>query len=128
MHFSWHEALAADVTALGGRKKLAPQLWPSEDEETAQNRLKAALSPGHAQELKPPEVLKIKKLAHAVGSDALVQFEAQDIGYRVEWIDPVDEQEQLDREIRDLLQVVLKKQEARERAVARESQLKAVPR
>lgn len=119
LQFTWDEALAEDVRALGGRKKLAPKLWPSEDEETAQDRLKAALSPGHKQQLKPSEVMRIKQLAREEGSTALVEFEAQELGYRIEWIDPVDEQAELQRDLKDLLTAVVKKQEMLERAVNR---------
>lgn len=119
MYFTWEEALAADVMALGGRKKLAPRLWPSENEETAQERLKCALSPGHKQALKPSEILKLKELARDAGSYALVTFEAQQLGYRVEWVAPQDEAEQLRREVRDVLQDVSRKLDRIERAEQR---------
>ena len=116
MHFSWHEALTDDVKALGGRKVLAPRLWPGEDEETANDRLKAALSPGHKQELKPSEVLKIKEWARDVGSYALVNFEAQLLSFRYEWIDPENEGEQLRREVRDQMLDISRKLDRIEQA------------
>jgi hypothetical protein len=101
--FTWHEALGEDIRALGGRKAVAPKLWPGEDEETANNRLKAAMAPGHSQELKPSEVLRIKEWARDVGSYALVNFEAQLLSFRVEWIEPENEAEMIRREVRDLM-------------------------
>lgn len=130
LNFSWEEAIAEDIKALGGRKKLAPRLWPAEDEETAQERLKAALAPGHKQALKPSEVLKIKQWARDVGSCALVNFEAQELGYRVEWVDPKDEADELRRDVRDLLQNVSQKLDRIERAEQRVtvSELRTVQR
>lgn len=131
LHFTWDEALAADVHALGGRKKLAPRLWPSEDEDTRQDRLKACLSPTHKMELKPSEVLRIKEWARDAGSYALVNYEAQYLGHRVEWLDPQDESDELRRDVRDLLNTVNQKLERIERAdqrAASGSALKAVAR
>lgn len=119
LNFSWEEAIAEDIKALGGRKKLAPRLWPAEDEETAQERLKAALAPGHKQALKPSEILKIKQWARDAGSYALVNFEAQELGYRVEWVHPQDEADELRRDVRDLLQHVNQKLDRIERAEQR---------
>lgn len=97
---SWEEALQHDISTLGGRKVVAPRLWPSEDEETANDRLKACMARGHKQALKPSEVLKIKAWAkQEANSTALVDFEAQQLGQRIEWIDPEDEAAILMREV-----------------------------
>jgi hypothetical protein len=62
-------ALAADITSLGGVKKVAkPMLWPTKDEITAQGRLRAALAPNHAQELSMEEMQLIIERAARVGS------------------------------------------------------------
>lgn len=127
-HETIYDALGTDIAAAGGFKAVSGKLWPSESVSTATAKLRNSINPDQPHKLSPDEVLQIKRLAAEAGSCATLQFEAQQLGYRYEWINPVDEQEQLDREIRDLLQVVLKKQEARERAVARESSLKAVQR
>lgn len=64
-----YDALGADVTALGGIKKVAkPILWPAKDESTAQNRLRAALNPNHDQQLAPEEVETIVEAAAKVKS------------------------------------------------------------
>ena len=121
LNFCWEEALAEDIKALGGRKKVAARLWPGDDEETANDRLKAALSPGHRQALKPSEVLKIKLWARDASSYAVVNFEAQELGYRVEWIAPQDEADELRRDVRELLQNVNQKLDRIERAEQRVS-------
>jgi hypothetical protein len=68
-------ALAADITALGGVKKVAkPILWPAKDEITAQSRLRAALAPNHAQELSLEEMQLIIERAARVGSFNTISF------------------------------------------------------
>lgn len=121
MNFTWDEALAEDIKALGGRKKLAPRLWPADDEETANDRLKAALAPGHKLELKPAEILKIKEWARDVGSYGLMTFEAQLLSFKYEWINPQDEAEELRREVRNLLSEANQRLERIERAQKRSS-------
>lgn len=105
---SWEEALLADIQALGGRKKLAPRLWPGDTEETANDRLKACLAPGHKQALKPSEVMTIKRMAREVGSTSTVSYEAQQLGYQVHWLDPEDEADAIRRELRDSFKVMTK--------------------
>jgi hypothetical protein len=130
-HETIFDALGADIAAAGGFKAVSSKLWPAENPLTAAAKLRNSINPDQPHKLSPDEALQIKRLAAEAGSHATVQFEAQQLGYRFEWVNPVDEQEQLDRDIRDLLQIVLKKQEARERAVQRaesRSAIGAVPR
>lgn len=95
-HDSILDAIAADVAAIGGVKKAAALLWPAVSD--AAGRLRACLSPEHAQKLDPEEVLRIKALARDVGSFATVAYESQALGYRFEWTAPEDEQARLQRE------------------------------
>ncbi|MDP9090173.1 MAG: hypothetical protein M3O26_15685 [Pseudomonadota bacterium] len=95
-HDSIYEALAADVAALGGIKKCAPILWPTNSD--AASRLRSCLSLEHPQKLDPEEVMSIKRLARDVGSFATVNYEAQALAFKVEWIKPEDEKAQLYRE------------------------------
>lgn len=131
IHFTWHEALQEDVTALGGRKKVAARLWPGEDEETASSRLRAAMAPDHKQELKPTEVLRIKEWAHhEADSHALMRYEDGVLGCRHEWIDAQEElckllrernaAKDIDRARDERIEMLLTRLEARS--------LKAVPR
>lgn len=124
-HDTIYDAIGADIAAAGGFKAVAGKLWPSVPD--GGGKLRNCVNPDQPHKLSPDEVMQIKRLAHAVGSFATVTYESQQLGYRIEWLDPESEKEQLDRDIRDLLQVVLKKQEQRERAEQRAStQLKAV--
>lgn len=114
-----YDALRADIDAAGGNKAVAKALWPTVDVVTGANKLANATNPNQAQKLDPAEVLAIKRLALDSGSTATINFESQQFGFRIEWLDPLDEQQELDREIRDLLKVVMRKQEQRERAESR---------
>lgn len=98
-HDSAYDALTADVAAIGGVKKTAAMLWPTNSD--AAGRLRAALSPEHAQKLDPEEVLTIKRLARDAGSFATVTYEAQALGYKVEWIKAADADAELQREFID---------------------------
>lgn len=95
-HDSIYDALNADVAALGGVKKVAPQLWPAVSD--AASRLRSCLSLGHAQKLCPEELLALKRLARSVGSNATVTFEAQQLGFEVTWLSPEDERAKAQRE------------------------------
>lgn len=122
------DAIKDDITALGGPKKAAEVFFPDKTVEQGAALLRAWWNPERSERPSPSQYILLKARARDVNSFACVQYEEQTLSCKVTWINPVDEQEQLDREIRDLLQIVLKKQEARERAVQRESQLKAVQR
>lgn len=97
-HDTWEDARDADINALGGRKKLAARLWPADDEETRQSRIKACCAPGHKQEFKPSEVIAIKRWARESASTAMIDFEAHELHFRVEWVEPEDEKARLQRE------------------------------
>jgi hypothetical protein len=96
-HDSIYDALAADVAAIGGVKKTAPLLWPSNAD--AAGRLRACLSTGHAQKLDAEEILSIKRFAKDVGSFAAVTYEAQVLAFKIEWIKPDDEKAELQRQV-----------------------------
>jgi hypothetical protein len=67
----------------------------------------------------PEVVLRIKQLAREAGSTATVDYEAQQLGFQVTWVDPKDQAEQLRREVRDLLTDVSRKLDLVERAEQR---------
>ncbi len=96
-HDSIYDALQADVAAIGGIKKTAALLWPTNSDGAG--RLRACLSLEHAQKLDPEEVLTIKRLAKPLGSFATVNYEAQELAFKVEWISPDDEKAQLQRQV-----------------------------
>lgn len=114
-----HDALGADIAAAGGFKVVAGKLWPTDSPSTATAKLRNSLNPEQPHKLCPDEVLAIKRLAHEAGSTATVDYEAAQLGYQITWVDPRDEAEDLRRQTRDLLAMVLKNQERIDRAEER---------
>lgn len=110
------DALGADIAAAGGFKTVASRLWPSESLTTSAARLRNSINETQPQKLCPEEVLQIKRLAREAGSTATVDFEAQQLGYAVTWVDPKDEAEGLRRELRDLMDIVNRKLDRIEKA------------
>jgi hypothetical protein len=92
------DAIGADIAAAGGYKTVAGKLWPHEPIETTTARLRNGINTEQAQKLCPTEVLAIKRLAHEVGSTATIDYEAQQLGYQVTWVNPKDEGDRLRRE------------------------------
>lgn len=110
-HDTIYDALGADIAAAGGFKVVAGKLWPNTDPATGATKLRNAVNPEQAQKLCPQEVMSIKRLAKEAGSTATIDYEARELSYRVEWIDPEDELEQIERENNELLKAILKRQE-----------------
>jgi len=113
-HDTIYDALGADIAAAGGFKVVAHKLWPADS--SGATKLRNAINPDQPHKLCPDEILQIKRLAYEVGSTATVDYEAQQLGYQVTWIDPQDEAEALNREIRDLLEVVNRKLDRKAKA------------
>lgn len=118
-HDSIADALGADIAAAGGFKVVAGKLWPADSNAT--QKLRNCLNAEQPHKLSPDEVLQIKRLAHVAGSTATIDYEAQQLGFKVEWLSPQDEADQLRREVRDLLADVSRKLERVERAEQRVS-------
>lgn len=94
-HETIFDAIGADIAAAGGFKTVASKLWPAEAITSAANKLRNAINPEQAQKLCPQEVLQIKRIAREAGSTATIDYEAQQLSYRVEWIEPEDELKEL---------------------------------
>lgn len=122
-HDTIFDALGADIAAAGGFKVVAGKLWPAENPATAATKLRNAVNPEQAQKLCPEEVMQIKRLAREAGSTATIQYEGQQLGYAVTWIEPEDELQRIERENNELLKALTKRME---RADTLRSQLKAV--
>ncbi|HEY4357978.1 MAG TPA: hypothetical protein VGN16_19685 [Acidobacteriaceae bacterium] len=105
-HDTIYDALAEDISAAGGFKVVAGKLWPSESPTTAAAKLRNSINPDQPHKLCPDEVLQIKRLAHASGSSAAVQYEAQQLSYRIEWITPEDELSELQHRIADGMELL----------------------
>lgn len=124
-HDTIYDAIGADIAAAGGFKVVAGKIWPNTDPATGATKLRNAVNPEQAQKLCPQEVMIIKRLAKEHGSTATIDYEARDLSYRVEWIDPEDELEQIERENNELLKAILKRQERAEQLRTR-AQVRAV--
>ena len=118
-HDSLADAIGADIAAAGGFKVVAGRLWPAESNAT--QKLRNCLNVDQPHKLSPDEVLQIKRFAYEHGSTAIVDYEAQQLGYQVTWVDPETEAEVLGREIRDLLDAVNRKLDHKARAEERAS-------
>lgn len=124
-HDTIYDAIGADIAAIGGFKKVSGKLWPSENPTSATSKLRNAVNPDQQQKLCPDEVVQIKRLALEVGSTATIQYEAQQLGFDVQWIEPEDELERIERENNELLKAIVKRQERAEQLRA-QAKLRAV--
>jgi hypothetical protein len=114
-----YDAIGADIAAAGGFKVVAGKLWPAESPSTAAAKLRNSINPEQPHKLCPDEVLQIKRLALEAGSSATVQYEAQQLAFRVEWIAPENELERIERENNDLLRALAKRLERKEQLQSR---------
>jgi hypothetical protein len=90
----WHEtrldALAADVQASGGPKKVGHRLWPALEISVAAAKLRACLNPEQAQKLSDGEEDMVMDIAREHGADFTMQYLGRRHGYKVERLDPVE--------------------------------------
>lgn len=96
-HETIYDALGSDIAAAGGFKVVAGKLWPTESNAAA--KLRNSINPDQPHKLCGDEILAIKRLAREAGSTATVDYEAQQLGYQVTWVDPADQAEELQRRI-----------------------------
>lgn len=124
-HDSVYDALGSDIAAAGGFKVVAGKLWPTEGTATASAKLRNCINPDQAHKLCPDEVLAIKRLAKEAGSTATVDYEAQQLGYQITWVDPADQAEELQRRIAEGMETLTRMVGALQKVQER-AQLKAV--
>lgn len=99
---SVHDAVGTVVAALGGKKKVGPLIWPHLKAETAYTRLAHCLSEEFPEKLAPEEILFLARKGREVGCHSIVAYLSMECGYAPPVpVDPLDETEQLRREIRD---------------------------
>lgn len=77
----FEDAADAVCRALGGRKRVAQDLWPTKPARDAHNRLDACLNPDRPEKLAPHEVLFLARRGRDVGCHVLVHFIADECGY-----------------------------------------------
>lgn len=93
------DALAADIIAAGGYKRMAVELWPALKMETAYARLKASLNPDKNEKLGPDEVMLVMREARKHGALATLTYMCRDANCADPVaIEPEDERARLQRE------------------------------
>jgi hypothetical protein len=113
---SIYDAIGTVVTALGGKKKVGPLLWPHLKAETAYTRLAHCLSEEFPEKLAPEELRFLALKGREVGCHAIVAYLCAECGYAPPVaVDPLDEAEALRRDIRDGLAVLNRRMERLER-------------
>lgn len=98
-HDSPEDALTTDVLAAGGWKKVGHHLRPDLTPDQAAAWLRACLNVERNEKLSPGQVIDIKRLAKEHDSTATIDYESQLLSYRVEWITPEDELNELQHRI-----------------------------
>lgn len=98
-HEDIYSALATDVAASGGPKKIGAMLWPELSPDKAGERLNACLNRDRREVLNPEQVQLIKRVAKEHGSYAAVFQESDATGFsRPTPIEPEDEKAMLQRQ------------------------------
>lgn len=114
---SIYDAIGAAVSALGGKKKVAPLLWPHLKTETAYTRLAHCLSDEFPEKLSPEELKFLIQQGRQVGCHAIMAYLSAEGGYvPPQPADPVSEADELRREIRDGVAKLNRMMERLERA------------
>jgi hypothetical protein len=86
------EAIDTTIHALGGRKKVAGELWPDKPVRDAHNLLDACLNPERRERLTPSQVMFLARRGREVGCHVVMQFLARECGYAEPVpLDPRDE-------------------------------------
>ena len=112
-HDTPEDALTTDVLAAGGYKKVGHHLRPDLTPEQASAWLRACLNVERNEKLSPGQVLDIKRVAKEHDSFATITYDAQQLGYAVEWIQPADELATLVTNVSDDIERI----EARQRRI-----------
>ena len=118
------DAMHTDIAACGGAEKAAEWMLPHLGPKAGGDMVRAFVNPDRRERMTPEQLLLLKRKAAEVGSYATVTFEAQELGYQPQWLDPQDEADELRRAVRDLLKVVNQRLERIERVESRASPAK----
>jgi hypothetical protein len=92
---SVNDALQAAVTALGGYKKVGPQLRPELPIDQAAGWLRDCLNSARREKLAPEQLMLLLRLARAAGYHAAMTFIAFDTGYKAQPVDPESQEAEL---------------------------------
>jgi hypothetical protein len=120
------DAIGKDIEALGGAKKAAAIFYPDKTPEQGSALIRAWKNPDRNERPTPTQVLLLKKKAKEVGSFATISYEAQEIGFSFELIDPEDEAALIERENNQLFKEILRRQDRLERLRSTPSPVRSV--
>lgn len=113
------DAMAADISALGGPSKVAAWMYPHLGPAAGADMVRACINPHRRERFCPQQTLLLKRKAAEIGSFATITFEAQELGFEPRWITPQDAADELRRAARDLLTVVNQRLDRIERVESR---------
>ena len=94
----WREALRHVVAALGGPKSVGCRMRPDLKPERAQVWVTDCLNSERREHFSPDHLFLLLRLAREAGVHAGMSHIADEIGYRAEPVNPVDERDALMRE------------------------------
>lgn len=96
---SINEALIDLVKALGGSKRVGPELWPEKTVEAAQRHLLACLSDSKPERLTPDHLLLLLRLGRKRGHHMAIGYVLETLGYApTQPVQPKDESADLQRQ------------------------------
>jgi sugar-specific transcriptional regulator TrmB len=117
------DAIADDIKALGGPKKVAEIFFRDKTVDQGAAYLRAWSNAERSERPSPSQYILLKKLAYQVGSRACWIYEEQELSVKVAHVEPEDELQRIERENNELLKALTKRLD---RADSLRSQLKAV--
>lgn len=91
-HERIEQAIDEVITACGGRKRFAGEMWPEKSQRDAHNLLDACLNPERREKLSPDQILYVLKRGRAANCHALMRFVNRASGYAEP--QPVDSEDQ----------------------------------
>jgi len=93
-HDRIEDAIDETCRALGGRKKVACELWPDKPARDAHNLLDACLNPERRERLMPSQLLYVIKRGREAGCHAVMTYLDHECGYESK---PVNRAEEVER-------------------------------
>lgn len=97
-HERLEQALDEVISAYGGRKKMALELWPDKPQRDAHNLLDACLNPERREKFSPHQLLYILRKGREIGCHSAMRFINDEVGYAAPLpLNPQDEASELQR-------------------------------
>lgn len=94
----WREAMRHVVAAMGGPKMVGARMRPDMKPDHAGRWVSDCLNADRRENFNPDHLFLLLRLAREAGIHAGMGFIAEEVGYRAEPVNPVDERDALMRE------------------------------